>query len=236
MCDAPKDEEPVDIVLESGLDVSGRLEDELGHPIPHQKVSLRNNLGADTHSGRGGEIFERDDTTDAQGRFHFHRVYPKLFHLALQAQDDDSLCWIKTRVRQRWVDGVHDAIWPHDDDTNLSVVIVATLRLPYHYFGKVIDEQGRPVAGATVRIQASIHGPGQRGDFADNHAHYSQITTGKDGCYDVPSAGPYVNWFEITAPGFKDNSYMEDGEISGFDRYEEEPCAPGRYDFTLKRK
>jgi protocatechuate 3,4-dioxygenase beta subunit len=236
LSDDPKDLERIDIVLKRGMEVSGQLLDEKGRPIPGEQINLWNNLGADTHTGRGGEIFERTDETDHAGRFHFHRVYPNLFHLGLLSQQDDSLCWLRTRVRKRWVDGIHDVIWPHQGDTNIPVVIVATRERPFHYFGKVTDEKGRPIAGATVRIQAGIHGPGQLGDFDDGHSHFSQAVTRTNGTYDVAAAGPYVNWFRITAAGFKGDEYMEDGEIYGFNRYEEVPCAPGRYDFTLKRK
>jgi hypothetical protein len=147
-----------------------------------------------------------------------------------------QLCWLRTRVRKRWVDGCHDTVWPHQDDTDIPLVIVATRQLPFHYFGKVSDEKGNSVAGATVRIQASIRGPGEAGDFADSHDHCNQAVTRRDGSYDVFAAGPYVNMFTISRPGFKDDESMEDGEIYGLGLYEEAPCAPGRYDFTLKRK
>jgi protocatechuate 3,4-dioxygenase beta subunit len=236
LSDAPRDLERIDIVLRRGVEVSGRLQDEKGRPIRGEQINLWNDLGADTHTGRGGEIFERTDETDHLGRFHFHHVYPNLFHVRLQSQQDDSLCWLRTRVRKRWVEGCHDAIWPHTGDTDIRLVIVATRQLPFHYFGKVTDEKGVPLAGATVRIQAAIHGPGEAVDFEDGHDHYSQAVTRRDGRYDVRAAGPYVNMFQISASGFKDADYMEDGEIYGFDRYEETPCAPGRYDFTLKRR
>ncbi len=234
--DDPQNNEEILIVLQRGIDVSGQLVDEKNRPIKGEQINLWNDLGADTHTGRGGEIFERQAVTDRFGRFHFHHVYPNLFHLALQSQDSDALSWIKTRVRKRWVDGVNDAIWPHTDDTDLALVIVASRQRPFHYFGKVTDEKARPIAGATVRVQASLHGPCRRGDFEDDHDHHSQVITRADGTYDVAAAGAYVNDFQISAPGFGDEVYREDGEINGFDRYEEVPCAPGRYDFVLKKK
>jgi hypothetical protein len=236
LTDELKDAEPLKIALERGIDVSGRLVDPKGRPIRGEQVALWNDLGADTHTGRGGEIFEQSVETDRLGRFRFHRVYPNLFYLSLQAQQDDRLCWTRTRVRQRWVDGAANAIWPHVGEVDLPLAIVASRDLPYHYFGKVTDEKGHPISAATVRIQASIHGPGGRIDFEDGHGHHSQAVTRKDGRYDVGAAGPYVNSFEITAPGSPGWMYSEDGEIYGLGLYEEVPCAPGRYDFVLKRK
>lgn len=235
LSDDLKDAAPLEIMLERGIEVSGQLVDGKDRPIHGETITLWSDLHADTHTGRGGEIFSQSVETDQAGRFHFQHVYPNLFYISLAGQDDDQLIWTKTRVRKRWIEGIADAIWPHTDDVDLPLVIVATRESPYHYFGRVTDEKGSPIRGATVRIQTSIHGPGGRSDFDDGHSHHSQAKTGADGNYNVPAAGPYVNWFEITAPGFQTQTYSEDGEIYDWDRYEEVPCAPGRYDFTLKR-
>jgi protocatechuate 3,4-dioxygenase beta subunit len=238
LSDEPK-AEPLQIVLREGIEVSGRLLDPQNRPIPNETVNLWNDLGADTHTGRGNEILERQATTDRDGRFRFHHVYPNMFYLALENEDSsarDSLYWIKTRIRKRWVDGIADAIWPHAGEADLPLIIVAAREPPYRYFGKVSDEQGKPIAGAKVRIQASLHGPLERQDFADSHDHHSETITRQDGSYELRAAGPYVNWFEVTARGFGETMYNEDGEIEGFNLYEEVPGAPGRYDFVLKRK
>lgn len=235
LTDEPKEAAPVEIVLKPGIEVSGQLIDGKEKPIRGETITLWSDLHADTHTGRGGEIFSQSVETDLSGRFHFHHVYPNLFYVSLAGQDDDLLIWIRTRVRNRWIEGIADAIWPHKDDVDLPLVIVATRDSPYHYFGKVTDDKGSPIRGATVRIQAAIHGPGGRSDFGDGHSHYSQAVTRADGSYTVPAAGPYVNWFEVTAPGFQTQRYSEDGEIYDWNRYEEVPCAPGRYNFDLKR-
>ena len=230
---------PLQIVLRKGMEVSGQLVDPESRPIARETLYLQNDLGAGTHTGRGGEIFERSAKTDRQGRFRFHNVYPNMFYLALESEDDandHSLYWIKTRIRDRWVDGIADAIWPHTHELDLPLVIEAARKPPCRYFGKVSDEKGRPIAGATVRIQVSLHGPTERQDFEDGHSHLSQTQTRKDGSFEVRAAAPYVNWFEITAPEFERTMYEEDGEIEGLGLYEEVPCAPGRYDFIMKRK
>lgn len=228
--------ETIDLVLQPGIDVSGQLLDERDQPIAGQEIELWNDLGADTHTGRGGEIFQRTAETDRHGRFRFHHVYPNLFHLAWPAQESDALCWLRTRVRDRWVEGVHDAIWPHAGETDLPLVIVASRVRPFHYFGRVADAQGHPIVGATVRVQASLHGPGEMENFEDSHGHYSEAKSGADGHYDVAAAGAYVSHLEVTAPGYREGGCCKEGEIAGFDRYDEAPCSPGRYDFTLEKK
>ncbi len=226
----------VQIVLRRGIDISGQLVDPAGHAISDENVNLWTDLGADTHTGRGGEIFEQSATTDPDGRFQFHHVYPNLFYISLESEAR-SLFWTRTQIRERWADEIVDAIWPHAQEGDLPLVIVAAREPPFHYFGKISDETGKPIAGATVRVQASIHGSEGRSDFGDRHSHHSQAVTGEDGVYDVPAAGKYVNWFEITAPGFADSGAAgEGGQISGFDRYDVFTFAPGRYDFSLKKK
>ena len=234
--DDPAQDEPMTIKIRGGFEVSGRVINQKGRPLAGQGLRLWNDLHADTHTGHGGEIFSQETETDRSGHFYFHHVYPNLFYLALEGQDDDQLIWLKTRVRRRWIDGVADMIWPHQDDVDLSVTIVATKDLPYRYFGSVTDEHGKPIGGATVTIQAAIHGPGGRVDFEDGHDHHSQARTRRDGSYEIFSAGQYVNWFQVTAAGFKQEDYMEDGKIYDWNLYEEVPCAPGRYDFQLKRE
>jgi uncharacterized GH25 family protein len=234
----PDDSSPLTIVLRHGINVFGQLVNSKNRPIKGETVSVWTDLGADTHTGRGGEIFCQSVETDRTGRFQFHNVFPNLFYLELGGEDsstDDALYWIRTRVRQRWIDGIADAIWPHIDETEVPIVIVADNEPPFRYGGQVTDDDGKPIKGATVRIQASLHGCGGRTDFEDDHDHHSQARTNAKGRYDVPAAAPFVNWFEISAPGFKTEYYGEDGEIRGVGLYEEVPCAPGRYDFVLRR-
>ena len=234
----PGDSPPLTIVVRHGINVWGQLVDRRNRPIKGETINLWTDVGADTHTGRGGEIFCQSAETDKYGRFRFCNVYPNLFYLSLDSEDepvDKPLYWIRTRIRQRWVDGIADAIWPHTDETEVPIVIVAVNESPFHYRGKVTDDDGKPIRGATVEIQASLHGCGGRSDFDDTHDHHSRTSTDSKGNYDVPAAAPFVNWFQISASGFKTEYYGEEGEIRGFGLYEEVPSAPGRYDFFLRR-
>ncbi len=236
LSDAPAGSQTVEIEIKRGFEVSGKLVDLQGHPVAKEQVRLWSDLGADTHTGRGGEIFEQFQDTDRAGRFRFRCVYPNLFYLSLRSQESDALYWIKSRLRERWAAGITDAIWPHEGETELPVMIVVARRSPYCYYGRVMDEDGRPVRGAKIVAQASIHGPEGRSDFDDSHSHHARTTTRQDGSYALRAAGPCVNSVSITAPGFQDGGTSEEGPIVGHDLYEELPYEPGRYDFVLRRK
>ena len=207
--------------FQRGLALSGQVIDSQEKPIPGATIRLFHDLHADTHTGYGGEIFERTMTTDGAGRFQFAHVYPNTFYLDL----DRAGYWIRTRVRRRWVEGRADEITPREDESLIELLLIAADESPYRYRGRVTDEQGRPIAGAKVSVYASLHSPSRT--FEDDHDHHIAARTGADGVYDLGADSPYVRYFTIEADGF------ENGDESGDD---DDLYSPGRYDFTLKRK
>jgi hypothetical protein len=218
--------EPGEVLVlrfQRGLVLSGQVIDLQEKPVPGATIRLFHDLHADTHTGYGGEIFERTMTTDDAGQFQFAHVYNNTFYLDLDL--DRAGYWIRTRVRQRWVDGSADEITPRKNESSIQLLLIEVDESPYRYRGRVTDEQGQPIAGAKVSVYASLHSPSRT--FEDDHGHHSDARTGADGTYDLGADSPYVRYFTVEAAGF------ENGGESGDD---DDLYSPGRYDFTLKRK
>ncbi len=207
--------------FQRGLDLSGRLINEQEQPIPGAALRLFHDLHADTHTGHGAEIFERTVTTNASGRFLFRHVYPNTFYLDF----DGPGYWIRTRVRRRWADGMADEITPQEDESSLDLLLIAAPGSPYHYQGRVTDQQGQPITGAKVSVHASLHSPSRT--FEDDHDHSCGARTGPNGAYDLGADSPFVHSFTVEAPNFENKE--ESGDEDDF-------YSPGRYDFVMKRE
>ncbi len=215
------------LVLEmrGGLRIAGQLTDSAGHPLAGVMLELWHDLHADTHTGRGGEIFWKQETTDSAGRFAFQHVFPNTFYLGLGEGSEEALYWTRTRVRHRWVEGRADEITPEFGEDSISLLLIATRQSPYHYQGRVRDTAGHPLAGARVSVHASLHSPERT--FEDGHNYYSETRTKEDGSYDLGADSPFVRSFRVEAAGFQDRwEYGEDDDL----------YAPGEYNFQLERK
>jgi len=223
--------EPLTIEVKRGIEVVGQIQDTTGRPVPNQDVDLFLDLHADSHTGRGNEIFDQQTTSDREGRFRFKHVYPNTLHLELLNHSEGPPYWIKTRIRNRWVDAVEDEITPrfdewdsNKDEKSIPILIVVSRQPIYRYFGKVTDSTGHPVAGAKVEVRCSLHNPPRT--YEDDRDYNWQTKTDRDGYYSVRVGWRFVSSIWIYADGYRDND-------SGV---EEDIFAPGRYDFTLTRK
>ena len=224
LTDAPLGES-LEIMLKRGLDVTGQMIDPQGKPLAREEVTVLTDMGADTHTGWGGEIFEQMVETDRAGRFVFHHVYPAVFTLQTINRGSTRPYWIRTRVRSRWVDKAEDVITPKEDETLIPVVIVASREPTYRYFGRLTDERGHGIAGAQVEVRCSMHEPELT--YSDDHDMWWKTKTDRDGDYSVLVGYRFANAIWITAEGTQGGGESpQDNEL----------YAPGRYDFTLKRE
>jgi hypothetical protein len=223
--------ELIKIEVRRGIEVIGQIQDTTGRPVAHQDVDLFLDLHADSHTGHGNEFFSQSAISGCDGRFRFEHVYPNTFYLELLDHSAGPPYWIKTRIRNRWVDAVEDEITPrydewdsNRDEKSIPVLIVVSRQPIYRYFGKVIDSTGRPVAGAKVEVRCSLHDPERT--FEDGHDHQWKTKTDRNGHYSVRVGWRFVNAIWVYANGYKDDD-------SGV---QEDIFAPGQYDFTLTRK
>ncbi len=214
-----------EFALETGLEVEGRVLDTAGKPVPGLHIEIFHDLHAGSHTGRGGEIFSKSMDTDAKGRFWFEHVYPNTFYFDPTFGEDGRFNWVRTRVRERWANEILDEIRLHESETetHIPMVIVVSTKPIYHYFGKVTDQHGKPVAGAEVDAHYSLHRVSRT--FEDGRYHQA-AKTGRDGSYDLWLPAQFVEFWDVKA---KDCTF--DMREADYDELDE----PGEYDLTVKR-
>lgn len=213
--------------LKPGVRLAGRVVDGEGKPVPGFPVELWHDLGSDTHTGRGGEIFPQQTTSGADGAFTFESIHPNQFFLGPTPDEHQAHVWVRTRVRQRWAEENVDEITPREGEREIPILIITAPGPPFRYFGRVTDEAAQPIAGAKLSISVSRHR--LRRTHEDDHSSIFAVADA-EGRYEARSASPFVNFFHVTAHGFGDG-----GKEAGDDRDAKYPAAPGEYNFTLRR-
>ena len=217
-------------MLKRGLDVRGRMVDTAGRPVRGQGVGLSLALHYGSHTGAGGTIFWQGTTTDRAGRFHLRHVYPNVFTILAADGYDGPPYWIRTRVRDRWVDRVQDEITPRRGDEQrpsdyekfIDLRLVVSRRPLYGYFGRVTDENGHPLARTAVIVRSVMHSPVRR--WGESHGGGQATRTDGDGNYSLRVASRFVDGIRVRA-----------GDRSGgIDTPGDQLLAPGRHDFTVR--
>ena len=225
--------DPLVIVLKCGLDVRGRMVDTAGHPVLGQGVGVSLDLHYGSHTGVGGMIFWQGTKTDRAGRFDLRHVYPNLFRFEAAGGYDQPPYWIKTRVRDLWVDKIEDEITPHRGDEGqpsdyekfIDLCLVVSRRPLYRYSGRVTDEEGHPLARTAVIIHSVRRSPPR--DWGDSRGREQTTRTDGDGNYSLRVGTRFVDGIWV----------REDNHSGGIDADGDGLIAPGRHDFTagLKR-
>jgi RNA polymerase sigma factor (sigma-70 family) len=137
--------------MERGTSIGGGVQDEQGRPIDGVVVSVY----ATTPDDRGREALDLDGVTarsDAQGRWHLD-VIPAgldLGHLHFNFQHPEFVSWIDA--------GNNQSIMTPEGLRSRSGLIVLHKGIPVT--GRVLDREGRPIAGASVRLGDPMHQPG----------------------------------------------------------------------------
>ena len=155
--------------------IEGRVVDRAGSPRPAAQVSVWRAV----ESGFAG-LFEPTGAlvlTDGQGRFELHAV-PIGVNLALEAVDDDSA---PSRVPVR-------ALHPGELRPVGDIVLGPGTTL----VGRVLDQDGAPLEGATVSVREGVDdGPALRSSTSD-----------ADGRYAVPHLAPRQYGIQAACPGY----------------------------------
>ncbi len=131
------------LAMERGTSIGGIVRDEEGRPIEGVAVSLYE----DGPEDRGREALDFDGITartDAQGRWHLDFIPAglDLGHLHFTFAHPDFVSWIDASNNQ--------SILSPEQLRSRSGVVVLRKGLPVT--GRVLDRDGRPIAGASVRL------------------------------------------------------------------------------------
>jgi hypothetical protein len=205
------------MALQEGYTLYGKLVDDRDHrtPVPNVSIATWNDLGVDTHTGYGGEIFGHSVVTDAQGDFHISHLYHARLHLRMDA------LWMTTE-QNGWQTQQEHSLEP-PADMALRITCGVLLHPVFHYMGTVTDAQGRPVAGADVI--AGISSEPTPSTYEDEH-NFEHATTDKQGHFDLAASTP---WCRFISTEDKAHGRVDFGDVQEQDA----SYPPGRYDMQF---
>jgi protocatechuate 3,4-dioxygenase beta subunit len=213
--------------MRRGIQVVGTVIDTEGRPVKDCAVSIQEDLHSESHTGYGGEIFCQSTFTDHHGHFVFSGVFPNTFYPNCASLNEGTLpVWLRTRVHSRWVDEPIYAVTPHPGEKVVRLTFEVSPRLIFRYYGKVVDQAGRPVPGAGLDFGISRHHKPKT--FEDDH-HFLHATADENGRYELRTATPFLRFLSVRAPGFAD--YEMDFEETGQHKLK----SPGPWTVTLRR-
>jgi RNA polymerase sigma-70 factor (ECF subfamily) len=168
-----------DITIPDGMDVEGTVVDDHGEPVPDARIWISNYF----NQTDGHEV----ERSDANGRYHLRDVGEARYLAALHDRYGPS----EQHLLERHPTGAH---------VELPLVLIRSARV---IAGTVLDEVGRPVAGARVELR-----PGQR-SAADECGRESWVTfppvhriTDAAGAFEAADMGDGMVRVTVRAVGF----------------------------------
>jgi hypothetical protein len=176
-----------------GVPLAGRIRDGGGKTLAGVAVKTYMDLHAESHTGYGGENFEHETTTDADGIFRFENLMPGRW--TVEAGDT----WVRTRIDNGpWTDNRLDTV----DLDSKGVMMEIALAAPSAYVieGVVRLPDGSPAAGAEVRVGISYHSSPTT--YSDSRG-MSGGRSGPDGRYRVELPTPWYRWVSAEMAGYK---------------------------------
>lgn len=212
------------IRMRRGLRLTGRVIDIAGQPVRAFDISVQHDLHSESHTGYGNEILQQSTASDEDGHFVLNDIFPNTFYLGASMEETHLPVWVRTRLRGKWYREPIDRITPRRGEKVIRMTLVVSHKLPYSYSGRIVDEAGKPVPGATVFIGVSRHRKSR--DYEDSH-HSLTASSDNQGRFEFHTATPFVWWVSVKASGFAD--YMEDYEAKNTMK------TPGKWDITLRR-
>ncbi|MCX7014514.1 MAG: carboxypeptidase-like regulatory domain-containing protein [Candidatus Sumerlaeota bacterium] len=209
--------------MKKGIVVEGVVLDLREKPLSGVKARLFHDLHADSHTGLGGEIFERSATSGADGRFRFDNVYPVQFALDVEK----PAVWLKTQRGEggEWVDNRIDVFPVKEDETRVWVGIEGSTNQEFKVYGTLVDAKGKPVPGGDITVALSYHKEPET--FRDSHT-FVEGKTGPDGKYEVMLETPWIRFIQGEKGGME-SAYAE-AEPTAMSRC----LPPGKYDLRLE--
>ncbi len=192
----PLEDSPLDIRIARGYTLRGQIVTQDGHPVTSHTIGASYDLHAQTHTGHGGEIWERETVTDAHGNFTFTNVNPS--PVTLKPDYTPNYYWAKTTVNGESIADRIDEFQPEWNNTQNDLTIHLATMPAKTYRGIALDQDGKPVAGASVTIGYSWHR--EEKDWSDSHA-WETTTTGADGSWQLDIPTEWVTWGEVRRPG-----------------------------------
>ncbi len=159
------------VQLQPAIVLSGRIVDAALAPLPNWTVVLGDPTplvsGRGSYASAEGRLGAARAVTDAAGQFVIQGVFPRSYQI--EAWDEHG---------QR---GVRAVASPNDG----RVTLVVGERAATHLCGVVVDDDGRPVAGALVGEER----PGCLASGALAMRFDQRATTGSDGRFELPLRG-----------------------------------------------
>jgi protocatechuate 3,4-dioxygenase beta subunit len=150
----------------NGCWLRGRVTDETGQPLPDAEVVVR-------HSEGGFRLHapSKNAQTDEEGRYALGPFGPGLYNVAVDAKG-----YTATRVRE------HPLAAPEE---TLDVSLPRAVPVE----GTVVDEDGKPVAGASL----FMFGPADDPEDEDGEPRFTYASADSDGAFllDAPQPGGY---------------------------------------------
>ncbi len=185
--------------------LGGKVVDEQGDPIVGARVEVSGKLGPNGRQAREELAYEVGTRTDAKGEWRL-RCFRNMVYANLSLFHPDYLSEYGWHDRPHG-DGVHAAAMkPLRDFTDVQVM-ARGVRLS----GRVVDPQGKPIAGALVCwFEAAQLGPVSDEDL-------DRTTTDAEGRYELPHVRPTRVVILATAKGHAPSQLLMTAERSTSD-------------------
>lgn len=209
-----------------------RLLGKSDKPLQDVRVIIFHDLHADTHTGRGGEIWERTATTDENGRAAFSNVYPD--NISIQPEAYDYGAWTTTTLFGKTVGDVLDEISFPPGTSQVELTARFAPKGTYVLYGKVTDSRGRPVPDAPVVAGVMRHK--KERTYEDSHSTCRTLTQA-DGTYRLEVPTPWLFWAYASA--WDDHNLPNDwraqnrNDFADKTRVHVEPVEIGQRDFVV---
>jgi protocatechuate 3,4-dioxygenase beta subunit len=204
--------------IQRGETITGQV---LDYEIPHKplkgvEVHCEHDLHAQTHTGRGAELFDKGTITDDNGVFRFSHVYPAACSIRLRG--DYKYTWLKTKLDGQWADTVDFEIHP-ENATNRTLGIMAATRPLFCFSGHVQDQEGHPIPDATVTLSVQLQSDPSEWRGWGFHG----VQTDQQGNYKTMTETPWIQFIYAEAKGFA-RADLDCPDIQ-----------PGKHDLVLKK-
>lgn len=157
--------------------LSGVVTDDAGKPIKEAKVLV---------SGTDNPSFRKTVTTDKAGRYAFATLPPATYDVAATHEKYVGM------IRRSFV------LRPSDSKVEIRFALPFSTSVK----GKVLDEEGKPVASARVAAHRQQQEVMIDGDSYVNDAGYLTVDSAPDGAFKMSGIGAGETMFECSRPGY----------------------------------